>query len=102
MKGLFIPEITAEMFRSGCLESIEALMAEGEIYDIDYEPEQHWIPCSKTTDIPEDYVLACDERGAEMIGYLSYKYDQWICESELEIMYDPIAWRYLPEPWEGG
>ena len=24
MKGLFIPEITAEMFRNGCLESIEA------------------------------------------------------------------------------
>lgn len=39
MKGLFIPDITAEMFRSGCLECIEALMAEGEIYDIDYEPE---------------------------------------------------------------
>ena len=36
MRGLFIPEITAEMFRNGCLESIEALMAEGEIYDIDY------------------------------------------------------------------
>ena len=40
MKGLFIPEITAEMFRNGCLESIEALMAEGEIYDIDYETER--------------------------------------------------------------
>lgn len=37
MKGLFIPEITAEMFRNGCLESIEALMAEGKIYDIDYQ-----------------------------------------------------------------
>lgn len=37
MKGLFIPGITAEMFRNGCLESIEALMAEGEIYDIDYK-----------------------------------------------------------------
>ena len=36
MKGLFIPEITAEMFRNGCLESIEALMAEGKIYDIEY------------------------------------------------------------------
>lgn len=46
MKGLFIPEITAEMFRNGCLESIEVLMAEGEIYDIDYEPERkkgEWI-----------------------------------------------------------
>lgn len=37
MKGLFIPDITAEMFRNGCLESIEALMAEGKIYDIDYQ-----------------------------------------------------------------
>lgn len=40
MKGLFIPEITAEMFRNGCLESIEALMTDGEIYDIEYEPER--------------------------------------------------------------
>lgn len=43
MKGLFIPGITAEMFRNGCLESIEALMAEGEIYDIDYQQ-----PCEDT------------------------------------------------------
>lgn len=41
MKGLFIPDITAEMFKNGCLEGIEALMAEGEIYDIEYSP---WIP----------------------------------------------------------
>ena len=39
MKGLFIPGITAEMFRNGCLESIEALMAKGEIYDIEYYPK---------------------------------------------------------------
>lgn len=47
MKGLFIPGITAEMLRNGCLEGIEALMAEGEIYDIDYDfnkPE----PCEDT------------------------------------------------------
>ena len=51
MKGIFIPEITAEMFRSGSLESIEELMAEGEIYDIDYDPTSsetlQWIPCSE-------------------------------------------------------
>ena len=50
MKGLFIPEITAEMFRNGCLESIEALMAEGEIYDIEYEPK--WIPVTER--LPEN------------------------------------------------
>lgn len=40
MKGLFIPGITAEMFRNGSLESIEELMAEGELYDIDYQETQ--------------------------------------------------------------
>ena len=39
MKGIFIPEITVEMFRNGCLESIETLMAEGEVYDIEYDPK---------------------------------------------------------------
>lgn len=49
MKGLFIPEITAEMFRNGSLESIETLMAEGEIYDIEHSP---WVPISK--EMPEE------------------------------------------------
>ena len=35
MKGLFIPDITAEMFRNGCLESIEELMARGEMFDVE-------------------------------------------------------------------
>lgn len=39
MKGLFIPEITVEMFRNGCLEAIETLMTEGEVYDIEYDPK---------------------------------------------------------------
>lgn len=39
MKGIFIPDITVEMFRNGCLEAIEELMAEGEIYDIEYDPK---------------------------------------------------------------
>lgn len=54
MKGLFIPEITAEMFKNGCLESIEALMAEGEIYDIEYSP---WIPVSEKLPDKEGYYL---------------------------------------------
>lgn len=35
MKGLFIPGITAETFRSSCLESIKVLMAAGKMYDVD-------------------------------------------------------------------
>ena len=58
MKGMFIPEITVEMFRNACLESIEALMAEGEVYDIEYdpksaEPKPEWIPCSER--MPEEH-----------------------------------------------
>ncbi len=40
MKGLFIPGITAEMFRNGSFESIEELMAEGKFYDIDHPTEE--------------------------------------------------------------
>lgn len=74
MKGLFIPEITAEMFRNGCLESIEALMAEGEIYDIDYPLERE--PCedciSRTEllsriDAERKYLLNLKMDGAEHI-----------------------------------
>lgn len=38
MKGLFIPEMTVEKFRNECFESIEALIAEDEIFNIDYDP----------------------------------------------------------------
>ena len=61
MKGLFIPEITAEMFRNGCLESIEALMAEGKIYDIDYQQ-----PCEdiiRRADVLKYAQLVRDDEG---------------------------------------
>ena len=109
MKGLFIPEITAEMFKSGCLESIEALMAAGEMYDIEY---QRWIPCSER--LPEDYtdVLVWFEyfRYGDYnclyqtygIGDYSTEYDSWMINHEtgwhkLRV----IAWMPLPKPWEG-
>ena len=64
MKGMFIPEITVEMFRNACLESIEALMAEGEVYDIEYDPKSEgqdvpnisfgkWVSCSER--LPEEH-----------------------------------------------
>ena len=69
MKGLFIPDITAEMFRNGCLESIEALMAEGEIYDIEYEPERkkgQWIDDEKHNAEHGCYFANCSECGYQM------------------------------------
>lgn len=60
-----------------------------------------WIPCSEIVDIPDHEVLACDKYGEMIIGYLVYD-EQWICESETQFMYDPIAWLPLPEPYKGG
>lgn len=62
MKGLFIPDITAEMFRKGCLEGIEALMAEGEIYDIEYSP---WIPVTYRPMTEEEEKELCEKLGIE-------------------------------------
>lgn len=106
MKGLFIPEITAEMFKSGCLESIEALMAAGEIYDIEY---QRWIPCSER--LPENgrQVLVY----ARSVHYALAKYDemreadgtykkQWVTFDAWKPYYtikEVIAWMPLPEPY---
>lgn len=84
MKVLFIPGITAEMFRSGCLESIEALMSEGEIYDIEYEPK--WIPTSERLPEISGVYLVTDMRerwGEKSIPYTTiaeyspYKKYKW-------------------------
>jgi hypothetical protein len=40
------------------------------IVDLPYaQPEQRWIPCSETVDIPDHEVLACDKYGGN---------DNWI------------------------
>lgn len=104
MKGLFIPEITAEMFRNGCLESIEALMAEGEIYDIDYDPEPHWIPVTER--LPEDdteVIVSCtDDDGDSEFSYTTtgWCYGRiWIVGNERS--YCVRAWMPLPKAWRG-
>lgn len=66
------------------------------------QPEQKWIPCSETVDIPDHEVMACDRHGAFIIGYLDYKDEQWLCESDDSIMYDPVAWCELPKPYKEG
>lgn len=87
------------MFRNGCLESIEALMAEGEIYDIDYT---RWIPVSER--LPEkggDYLVTIKWKGSysgdvytetNMAVYRE-KQKEWDCAGV-------IAWQPLPESYE--
>ena len=64
------------------------------------QPKQRWIPCDETVEIPDHEVLACDRYGEEILGYLGYADDQWICESDSEVMYDTIAWMEKPEPYK--
>ena len=103
MKGLFIPGITAEMFRNGCLESIEALMAEGEIYDIEYSP---WIPVSKRLPETDTLILVTIQVGSREPKVRSGYYckgghfhidngDSWEARDK-----ELIAWMPLLEPYK--
>lgn len=108
MKGLFIPEITAEMFRNGCLEGIEALMAEGEIYDINYTG---WIPCSERLPEAEDMYQPPDQR--YLCQLEAYGERKFCVLSRLKGAISPFwdwygvavhdsevtAWMPLPEPY---
>ena len=97
MKGLFIPGITAEMFRNGCLEGIEALMAEGEIYDIEYSK---WIPVTERLPENDEKVLCqtVTKKGQinMVIGF--YDFERWCCGMNSNV----IAWMPLPELYEEG
>lgn len=118
MKGLFIPEITAEMFRNGCLESIEALMAEGKIYDIEYSP---WIPVSERLPRASEIVLLSLPEHTMIDGeecypcvicghYIGGNSEEWGISDGTTVGYGlvaykhckPIAWMPLPEPYKGG
>lgn len=102
MKGLFIPEITAEMFRNGCLESIEKLMAEGGIYDIDYSP---WIPVSESLPEENETVTASTDYGVYPEARYSKEYGwEWAYEagSDYWVKLKGVkAWMPLPPVYEG-
>ncbi|MGJ1079019.1 hypothetical protein ACR77U_13340 [Enterococcus faecium] len=77
--------------------------AEGAIFNLPTaQPEQKWIPCDETVDIPDHEVMACDRYGEFIIGYLDCKDEQWLCESDDSLMYDPVAWCELPKPYKEG
>lgn len=97
MKGLFIPDITAEMFRNGCLESIEALMAEGKIYDIDYSP---WIPCSER--LPEEngvYIISYED-AVTWLEWFNGKWFFYPSNPAREETGTIIAWMPLPQTYK--
>ena len=114
MKGLFIPGITSEMFRNGCLESIEELMTEGEIYDIEYS---RWIPVSeKLPEVNQRVLVTSYGRVcyATMIsadgnsGHPVFKLqdslnEKVVCETTVHNEFTTsriTAWMPLPEPYK--
>lgn len=115
MKGLFIPEITAEMFKSGCLESIEALMAAGEIYDIEYQP---WIPCSERLPDEDYWTGANFQYSADVLMTVYNAEDEdtiidyghtvdgsWYSDTTdcfVPSWWEVLAWMPLPEPYKKG
>lgn len=57
-----------------------------------------WIPCSKM--IPREEVLARNIDGDIMIGYISYEFNQFFCENDVNVMSDAIEWTPLPTPYK--
>ena len=98
MKGLFIPGITAEMFRNGCLEGIETLMAEGEIYDIDYTG---WIPVSEPPKDGRNVFLAYGTNNFKSccIGHYDHSVKIWYEDKNFFAtpIYDCKYWCNTPE-----
>lgn len=66
MKGLFIPDITVKMFRNASVESVAELMAEGKIYDIDYqEPCEDAISRQAVLDGVDRYIYKSQSTGTQ-------------------------------------
>lgn len=60
-----------------------------------------WIPVDKDN-IPDHEVLACNEDGCELIGYIDVVGDGFFCEEGDSgvCMYDVTAWMEKPEPYK--
>ena len=96
-------DIIFELIRYRRMFEKQGVQVNAEVFDLAISAlkECEWIPCSGTIDIPDYEVIACDKYNNIIIGYLNYIDEQWMCESDSEVMYNAVAWRNLPETYEG-
>ena len=96
-------DIVFELIRYRRTLENQGVQVNAEVFDsaISALEECEWIPCSGTIDIPDYKVMACDKYGNIIIGFLYYMDEQWMCESDSEVMYDAIAWRNTPKTYKG-
>lgn len=116
-KGIFIPDITVEMFKNASLEAVEELLVSGTMEDIEIPDRQHgeWIPCSESLPEECENVLAWIERDAWVDGSdypkrrqesaIGWHIDgRWHFDGYAGRTTVCLAWMPLPEPYkkEGG
>ena len=107
-KGVFIPDITVEMFKTATLESVEEFMVSGQMENIEIPEKPHgeWIPCEERLPVDLKDVLVWYE-------YYNYKFNKlkqtygigWIYEGMWngDVCGEQarcIAWMPLPQPYE--
>lgn len=100
-KGIFIPDITVEMFKNASLEAVEELLVSGTMEDIEIpdRPRGEWIPCSERLPEKDGKYLVT------MKGWESKKLmvtTSIFANSTKEFYPNCIAWTPLPEPYNGG
>ena len=82
-KGVFIPDITVEMFRNASLEGVEDLLASGEMEDISLpsaQPERKqgkWIERNPQNS-DKCRLIECDQCGFSHIVGFNVPYEHWI------------------------
>ena len=91
--------VKSESFREGMVDGYCRVRNE-----MQYVPsiESSWIPVSdKHDNLPKGEVLACDEYGEMMFGYLSEEDGEVICENGGMVMCDVAAWMRKPNLFRG-
>ena len=103
-KGVFIPDITVEMFRNASLESVEELMVSGEMKDIvspfAQSGQYKWNPIKDGLPDEEGVYFVTDDAGGLATVYLDVfsHYEDgspyWLYSQNV------TAWMHTPEPYK--